>query len=704
MWLGFIVALAAGAQIFAPVSPFAIVAKPFEPPLGDFLFGTDSLGRDLMSGLVHGARTSLLIAIIATLAAVAFGTLVGALAGFYGGFVDDALMRVTEFFQTIPSFIFAIVLVAILAPSGISLVIAIATVSWPPIARVVRGEVLTIKSREFVQAAIVAGQRDIAILLGQVLPNTLSPLIVTGLPAGRQCHPDRICAVVPRARRAQSDELGLPDRRRPGLPARCLVAGYGARRRHPAHRAVNQPSRRGPQRRAQPEAQRPVSEPVLRIENLTVSLPSWADRPRAVDGVSLEVMRKEILCVVGESGSGKSVMCKSILRLLPEPHVRVSGGRIIYEGQDLLALPEDGIRSVRGGRIAMIFQEPMVALNPLMTVGRQADEIIEAHTTLRAAERRKRIVEVFGDVRLPDPGRLLSSYPHELSGGQRQRVMIAMALVLEPALIIADEPTTALDVTTQAQILKLLKELQARHGTAIMFITHDFGVVAEIADRVAVMRHGALVEHGQVGDVLMRPQHAYTRALIAAVPSLMPRHILRTGEATQPRSYLLTITDLKKSYAARGGAFSLTRERVRAVDGVSLDVLKGRSLALVGESGSGKSTLARCIVGLERPDGGAILLEGTDIAGLSRARMRPLSQGAADGVPGPVRLTQSALARRRHHRSGSHRQRHAAQDRAGGGARAAAPSRSRPQGNGTLSRTSSRAASASASASPGHWR
>jgi peptide/nickel transport system permease protein len=179
-WLAFIVALAVGAQIFAPVSPFAIVAKPFEPPLGDFLFGTDSLGRDLMSGLIHGARTSLLIAIIATLAAVAFGTLVGALAGFYGGFIDDALMRITEFFQTIPSFIFAIVLVAILAPSGTSLVIAIATVSWPPIARVVRGEVLTIKSREFVQAAIVAGQRDIAILLGQVLPNTLSPLIVIG--------------------------------------------------------------------------------------------------------------------------------------------------------------------------------------------------------------------------------------------------------------------------------------------------------------------------------------------------------------------------------------------------------------------------------------------------------------------------------------------------------------------------------------------
>ena len=241
-------------------------------------------------------------------------------------------MRVTEFFQTIPSFIFAIVLVAILAPSGTSLVIAIATVSWPPIARVVRGEVLTIKSREFVQAAIVAGQRDMAILLGQVLPNTLSPLIVTGLAAGRQRHPDRVGALVPRARRAQPDELGLPDRRRPRLPARCLVARHRAGRRHPAHRAVNQPGRRGPQRRAQPEAQRPVSDAVLRIENLTVSLPSWADRPHAVDGVSLEVMRKEILCVVGESGSGKSVMAKSILRLLPEPHVRVTGGRVHLRG------------------------------------------------------------------------------------------------------------------------------------------------------------------------------------------------------------------------------------------------------------------------------------------------------------------------------------------------------------------------------------
>ncbi|MBI3710500.1 MAG: ABC transporter ATP-binding protein [Proteobacteria bacterium] len=366
-----------------------------------------------------------------------------------------------------------------------------------------------------------------------------------------------------------------------------------------------------------------MSDAVLVIENLTVALPPWADRTRAVDGVSLEVLRKEMLCVVGESGSGKSVMAKAILRLLPEPHVSVTGGRVLFEGKDLLTLSLEGIRGVRGGRIAMIFQEPMVALNPLMTVGRQADEIIEVHTGLRPRERRKRVVEVFRDVRLPEPERILSSYPHELSGGQRQRVMIAMALALEPALIIADEPTTALDVTTQAQILRLLKELQARHGTAIMFITHDFGVVAEIADRVAVMRHGVLVEQGPAEDVLMQPQHDYTRALIAAVPSLVPRHFVRDRQTQTSRRNLLTVSGVEKTYAGRGGAFSFGRRRVHAVAGVSLEASTGRSLALVGESGSGKSTLARCIVGLERPDRGAILLEGEDIAGLSRARLRP---------------------------------------------------------------------------------
>ncbi|MGE8943431.1 ABC transporter ATP-binding protein [Leptospira interrogans] len=363
-----------------------------------------------------------------------------------------------------------------------------------------------------------------------------------------------------------------------------------------------------------------MSDAVLSIENLTVGLPSWSDRKNAVSNVSLDIKRNEILCVVGESGSGKSVMSKAILRLLPAPHVRVTGGRILFEGKDLLEFNDAEMRAVRGGRISMIFQEPMVALNALMRVGRQVDEVLEVHTSLKASERRARVLELLRDVHLPEPERIINSYPHELSGGQRQRVMIAMALAVEPALIIADEPTTALDVTTQAQILHLIKELQRTRGTAVLFITHDFGVVAEIADRVAVMRHGELVEIGRASDVLNNPQADYTKALVAAVPSMTPRE-RDAGESTLP---LLVVRDLEKTYGRDRGWLSRGGRTVKAVQKVSLEVGRGRSLALVGESGSGKSTLARCIIGLEEPDGGEILLDGERISGLSRNEMRPL--------------------------------------------------------------------------------
>lgn len=366
-----------------------------------------------------------------------------------------------------------------------------------------------------------------------------------------------------------------------------------------------------------------MSDALLAIENLTVSLPSWADRPTAVDRVSFSLRRKEMLCVVGESGSGKSVMAKSVLRLLPEPHLRVTSGHIIFDNQDLVTVSPERMREIRGSRIAMIFQEPMAALNPLMTVGKQADEVIEIHASLSRAARRKRVIEAFDDVRLPNPERILDRYPHELSGGQRQRVMIAMALSMEPSLIIADEPTTALDVTTQAQILRLLRDLQERHNTAILFITHDFGVVSEIADRVVVMRSGQVVEEGTKDDVLERPQHEYSRALIAAVPSLTPRQVSTPQVSTRRRDRLLSVHELVKTYPARGQGFLRSSRGVQAVAGVSLDIAEGTSMALVGESGSGKSTLARCIVGLERPDSGRIDLEGLDIAGMSRAQLRP---------------------------------------------------------------------------------
>ena len=360
-----------------------------------------------------------------------------------------------------------------------------------------------------------------------------------------------------------------------------------------------------------------MSTPVLAVEHLTVALPAWSDRKHAVSNVSLTIGTKEIVCIVGESGSGKSIMGKAILGLLPRPHVRATGGRIVFEGRDLLSLPEDDRRKIRGGRIAMIFQEPMTALSPLMKVGRQIEEVLEVHTAMKPAARKARVLELIGAVRLPDPGRIIASYPHQLSGGQRQRIVIAMALALEPALIIADEPTTALDVTTQAQILHLMKELQRAHGTSILFITHDFGVVAEIADRVAVMRYGEIVEAGSAEQVLRNPQADYTKALIAAVPGLKPRP--KDGEGARP---MLVVRNLKKTYVSAGG-FGGTSHRVTAVNKVSLELGRQSSLALVGESGSGKSTLARCIIGLEIPDGGEVLLDGERISGLTRNQLRP---------------------------------------------------------------------------------
>src|SRR5262244_3082567 len=260
----------------------------------------------------------------------------------------------------------------------------------------------------------------------------------------------------------------------------------------------------------------------LSIEDLTVQLPIGADREHAVQNVSFQIRPGELLCLVGESGSGKSIIAQTVMGLLPR-QVRPVGGRVHLEGEDLLPASPRRLRQLRGVKMAMIFQEPMTALNPLMTCGAQVEEVLAQHTTMSAKDRRQRVLQILEQVRLPEPQALRSAYPHQISGGQRQRVMIAMALALAPALLIADEPTTALDVTTQARILRLLRELQRASQTAVLFITHDLGVVAEIADRIAVLRRGELVEAGPARELLARPQHAYTRMLLDSVPSLTPR-------------------------------------------------------------------------------------------------------------------------------------------------------------------------------------
>jgi len=360
-----------------------------------------------------------------------------------------------------------------------------------------------------------------------------------------------------------------------------------------------------------------MSQTVLELEKLTIALPPGADRANAVSDVDLVLRAGKVTCLIGESGSGKSLVARSILGLLPRPHVRIGSGRILFEGQDLAVAPQDQMRAIRGAKIGMIFQEPMTALNPLHTIGRQLDEVLRIHTSLGKVARRARVLELIDSVHLPEPARIIRSFPHQLSGGQRQRAMIAMALLLNPRLLIADEPTTALDVTTQAQILYLIRELQREHGTSVLFITHDFGVVADIADEVAVLQRGTLVERGSAGAVLGAPTHPYTKALISAVPKLEPPAARPVN--TQP--VIIEARDITKTYGTRG----LFGGRVTtALAGVRMELRRGETLGLVGESGSGKSTLARAITRLMPIDGGEILLGGTDIARLPRHRLRAI--------------------------------------------------------------------------------
>ena len=372
-----------------------------------------------------------------------------------------------------------------------------------------------------------------------------------------------------------------------------------------------------------------ADQPILEVKGVTIALPAGGDRATAVRNVSFTVGGGEILCLVGESGSGKSVIAQGVMGLLPKT-LPVTTGQIVLQGEDITHAPLSRLRELRATRMSMIFQEPMTALNPVMTCGDQIDEVLREHTKLSPAERRAKVLGIIREVLLPEPERMVASYPHQLSGGQRQRIMIAMALVLDPVLLIADEPTTALDVTTQAQILKLVLELQQRHGAGVLFITHDFGVVAEVAHRVAVLRLGDLVELGPKEDVLRRPRHDYTRMLMAAVPTLQLKERPRNDNAP----IVLRVKGLEKTYDDK--SWFGTRRTVHAAQDVNLEIRRGQTLGIVGESGSGKSTVARCIVRLIDPSGGSVLLGagdgdgkqggqgGTDIAMMSAGALRPL--------------------------------------------------------------------------------
>ncbi|MEM8873181.1 MAG: dipeptide ABC transporter ATP-binding protein [Planctomycetota bacterium] len=394
---------------------------------------------------------------------------------------------------------------------------------------------------------------------------------------------------------------------------------------------------------------RTVDAPLLSIKNLEVHFGS-ADKPlRAVDGISYDIARGETFCVVGESGSGKSITALSAMRLVPSPPGRIAGGLITLDGSgDLTQLPERQMRKIRGSKIAMIFQEPMTSLNPVYTIGDQIGEALKLHLDMNRREARDRTLELLEQVQIRNPKDTIDEYPHRFSGGMRQRVMIAMAIACEPDLLIADEPTTALDVTIQAEILRLIAELQERNGMSVMFITHDFDVVAEIADHVAVMRYGKIVEQGTKQEVLRNPTHPYTQELIAALPRNLKR--LREEEVAAKKAEgkpvvdphpshdetapgaatdaVLQVRDLRVWFPVKKGLLQRTVDHVKAVDDVSFDLPKSQILAVVGESGSGKTTLGRAILQLVPPTAGSVIFEGDELVGRSAGSLRPYRRNA----------------------------------------------------------------------------
>lgn len=358
---------------------------------------------------------------------------------------------------------------------------------------------------------------------------------------------------------------------------------------------------------------------VLRVNNLTVSLMKKGKvKSSIVKNLNFHVNAGETLCIVGESGSGKSVSSMAIMGLLQKDTLQATQGEIWLNGQNIMHASEVKLRELRATQMAMVFQEPMTALNPVQRVGQQVEEVLQLHTNIPKQERKDAILKMFNDVHLPDVERIYHAYPHELSGGQRQRIVIAIALILKPKLLIADEPTTALDVTTQKQILNLIKELQDKQGTAVLFITHDFGVVADIADRILVMRHGEEIETGKKEQILTQPGQEYTRLLVTAVPSLHahPKVSLEHEET------ILEVKGLVKSYRTKKKLFQPQQEFLAASD-IHFKLKRREIIGIVGESGSGKSTVARCVMRLIDPSAGAVLLDGLDIA---RAGKKVLAQ------------------------------------------------------------------------------
>ena len=506
------------------------------------LLGTDHLGRDILSRLLWGTRVSLAVGFAATLIAAAAGSAIGIVAGYAGGRADNVLMRGIDMLMAFPYILLALAIVAALGPGLMNALYAIAVVNIPFFARNVRGVTLGYAHREFVDAARLSGKGHFAIVLTEILPNVLPVIVITmSTTAGWMILETAGLSFLGLGAQPPQADLGsmLGEGRAqlftaphvsivPGVMIFLIVislnvVGDGIRDVLDPRLRSGALARPGPVTEVAKDRKAPASTAlgaVLAIEGLETGFRRGSDVVPAVRGVSLHLKPGECLGLIGESGSGKSVTALSVMGLVASPPGLIRDGAIYLSAEDVLAMPETKLIASRGRRVAYIFQDPLTTLHPLYPVGRQVEEAISAHQAISAAACREKAIALLEKVGIPDARVRAAHYPHQLSGGQRQRVGIAMALSNDPEIIIADEPTTALDVTVQARILELLRDLQREKAMALLFITHDFGVVSEICDRVAVMKDGEIVETGTTREVLADPQHAYTQRLIACVPEL----------------------------------------------------------------------------------------------------------------------------------------------------------------------------------------
>jgi ABC-type microcin C transport system duplicated ATPase subunit YejF/ABC-type microcin C transport system permease subunit YejE len=616
------------------------------PPTWQNWLGTDDQARDVAARLLYGFRLSVLFALVLTLASSIVGIGAGAVQGYFGGLTDLVLQRFIEIWSGMPTLYLLIILASMVTPSFWWLLGLMLLFHWMTLVGVVRAEFLRARNFDYVRAARALGVSSTRIMWRHLLPNatvatlTFLPFVTSGavvtltaldflgfgLPPGSPSLGELL--------KQGKDNLQAPWLGFTGFTVIALMLtllvfiGEGVRDAFdPRKTFVSEATREDAVRvtTEEPAAALPPEDDtgapaLLRVEDLHVR---FGEGPGAVDaaaGVDLAIRPGETLALVGESGSGKSVTALSILRLLP-PGARHPRGRILFEVRDLLTMPLPELQELRGDRISMVFQEPMTSLNPLHTVERQIAESLVLHRGVTRSAARARALELLHEVGIDEPERRLASYPHELSGGQRQRVMIAMALANEPDLLIADEPTTAVDVTIQAQLLALLADLKRRHRMAMLFITHDLGIVRRIADRIAVMRRGRVVESGPTADVLAAPRHPYTQQLLAAEPR---------GEPAQVPPGARTIIDceeLRVHYPIQVGLLRRRVGEVKAVDGITLAVRAGETLGIVGESGSGKSTLGFALLRLVKSTG-AISFDGDRIDGLPARRLGSFRQTA----------------------------------------------------------------------------